>query len=259
MSLQEIIESFRTGLMLTGLWVLAAIVAGCIGVWLYRSAQSTTALLRRLRTWIDGIVFTLLFTACVLIGGTKTNSPPMGLMVPLPPSLPQSVVQTVTDEDIARGYREVAETNCEASVYAMPEGITPSFNWHRRGTLLGVMELYATATDIQGFFTNAVFNGHLDHDADAGAFRPLSVNADNTVGTGDNIFFALNNAFLPYLRYGTFKLEIPVVWYVRNESVTNRLVVLEARNTVYANADVTVSKYLISVTRGTNDVFTISR
>ena len=95
MSLQEIIESFRTGLMLTGLWVLAAIVAGCIGVWLYRSAHSTMALLRRLRTWIDGVVFTLLFTACVLIGGTKTNSPPMGLMVPLPPSLPQSVVQTV--------------------------------------------------------------------------------------------------------------------------------------------------------------------
>ena len=81
MSLQEIIESFRTGLMLTGLWVLAAIVAGCIGVWLYRSAHSTMALLRRLRTWIDGVVFTLLFTACVLIGGTKTNSPPMGLMV----------------------------------------------------------------------------------------------------------------------------------------------------------------------------------
>ena len=134
MSLQEIIESFRTGLMLTGLWVLAAIVAGCIGIWLYRSAHSTTALLRRLRTWVDGVVFTLLFTACVLIGGTKTNSPPMGLMVPLPPSLPQSVVQTVTDEDIARGYREVAETNCEASVYAMPEGITPSFNWHKRGT-----------------------------------------------------------------------------------------------------------------------------
>ena len=73
MSLQEIIESFRTGLMLTGLWVLAAIVAGCIGVWLYRSAQGTTALLRRLRTWIDGVVFTLLFTACVLIGGTKTK------------------------------------------------------------------------------------------------------------------------------------------------------------------------------------------
>ena len=134
MSLQEIIESFRTGLMWTGLWVLAVIVAGCIGVWLYRSAQSTTSFLRGLRTWIDGLVFTLLFTACVLIGGTKTNSPPMGLMAPLLPPLPQSVVQTVTDEDIARGYREVAETNCEASVYAMPDGIMPSFNWHKRGT-----------------------------------------------------------------------------------------------------------------------------
>ena len=134
MSLQEIIESFRTGLMWTGLWVLAAIVAGCIGVWLCRSAQSTTSLLRDLRTWIDGLVFTLLFTACVLIGGTKTNSPPLGLMAPLLPPLPQSVVHTITDEDIARGYREVAETNCEASVYAMPDGITPSFNWHKRGT-----------------------------------------------------------------------------------------------------------------------------
>ena len=142
------------------------------------------------------------------------------------------------------------------AVFHVDMSLKPS---HVSFAALGVMELYATATDIQGFFTNAVFNGHLDHDADAGAFRPLSVNADNTVGTGDNIFFALNNAFLPYLRYGTFKLEIPVVWYVRNESVTNRLVVLEARNTVYANADVTVSKYLISVTRGTNDVFTISR
>ena len=142
------------------------------------------------------------------------------------------------------------------AVFHVDMSLKPS---HVSFAALGVMELYAAATDIQGFFTNAVFNGHLDHDTDAGAFRPLSVNADNTVGTGDNIFFALNNAFLPYLRYGTFKLEIPVVWYVRNESVTNRLVVLEARNTVYANADVTVSKYSISVTRGTNDVFTISR
>jgi len=124
---------------------------------------------------------------------------------------------------------------------------------------LGIMELYAAATDVQGFFTNAVFNGHIDHNTNAGAFRDISVNDDNSVGTGDNVFFALDNAFLPYLQYGTFKLEIPVVWYVRNDSVTNSLAVFEARNTVYHNADVTVSKYSISVTRGTNDVYTISR
>ena len=116
------------------LWVLAALAAGCIGVWLYRSARGMAVKMRRFRTWIDGLVCAFLFAACVLIGGTKTNSPPMGLMMPLLPPLPQSVVQTVTDEDIARGYREVAETNCEASVYAMSEGITPSFNWHKRGT-----------------------------------------------------------------------------------------------------------------------------
>jgi len=124
---------------------------------------------------------------------------------------------------------------------------------------LGVMELYATATDVQGFFTNAVFNGHLDHDADAGAFRHISVNENNTVGTGDNVLFTLNSAFLPYLRHGTFKLEIPVVWYVEDESSTNRLAVFEARNTVHDNADVTVSKYAISVTRGTNNLYTTSR
>ncbi len=105
---------------------------------------------------------------------------------------------------------------------------------------LGIMELYAAATNVQGFFTNAVFHGHLDHDTEAGAFRPISVNEDNTVGTGDNVLFTLNNALLPYLRHGTFKLEIPVVWYVEDESFTNSLAVLEARNTVYGNADVTV-------------------
>ena len=124
---------------------------------------------------------------------------------------------------------------------------------------LGIMELYAAATNVQGFFTNAVFNGHLNHGIEAGAFRPTSVNEDNTVGTGDNVLFTLNNAFLPYLKHGTFKLDIPVVWYVEDESFTNSLAVLEVRNTIYGNADVTASKYAISVTRGTNNLYTISR
>ncbi|MBQ4198768.1 MAG: hypothetical protein II649_02680 [Kiritimatiellae bacterium] len=40
----------------------------------------------------------------------------------------------VTQEEIERGWRFVAETDCEAGVYAMPDGVSPSFNWHRRGT-----------------------------------------------------------------------------------------------------------------------------
>ncbi|MBQ4198494.1 MAG: hypothetical protein II649_01300, partial [Kiritimatiellae bacterium] len=40
----------------------------------------------------------------------------------------------VTQEEIERGWRFVSETDCEAGVYAMPEGVSPSFNWHKRGT-----------------------------------------------------------------------------------------------------------------------------
>ena len=41
---------------------------------------------------------------------------------------------SVTQEEIERGWRFVVETNCEAGVYAMPDGVSPSFNWHKRGT-----------------------------------------------------------------------------------------------------------------------------
>ena len=41
---------------------------------------------------------------------------------------------SVTQEEIERGWRFVAETNCEVGVYAMPESVSPSFNWHKRGT-----------------------------------------------------------------------------------------------------------------------------
>ena len=88
------------------------------------------ALWRGAAYWMRLVAMSLVF-GLVLYAGTKTNSPPLGMMMP---SLPQSVVQQITDQEIAQGWRLVAETNCDADIYAMPDGITPSFNWHRRGT-----------------------------------------------------------------------------------------------------------------------------
>ncbi len=122
-----------------------------------------------------------------------------------------------------------------------------------------LMEGEAAASDIHGFFTNSIFNGQLNHDIAAGAYREMDVHDENIVGTGDNAFLGLNSALLPYLRDGDFKLQIPLYWYVDGGVVTNTLLFLEVRNFVYQNADVKVCKYNVSAIRGTNDVTNIQR
>ena len=81
-------------------------------------------------------VLTLL-SACILFGGEKIRSGGGALgdrALPKYGPLGERALPSVTAEEIAQGWRLVAETNCDADIYAMPDGITPSFNWHRRGT-----------------------------------------------------------------------------------------------------------------------------
>ncbi len=133
MDLLEAIETLKGGLMWIGLSVLAAIVGGCVAAWLYHLTRGMEAWWRGLRTWFDKIVFIGLFAACALIGGTKTNSPPL-LQMPFPPSLSQAVVQEITEGEIAQGWRLESIATNDAVSYVMPDGVSPSFNWHRRGT-----------------------------------------------------------------------------------------------------------------------------
>ena len=71
-------------------------------------------------------------TGFVLYAGTKTNSPPAGVMMPFLPPLhdgalgDRALPVVVTPEEIAQGWRLVAETNCDADIYAMPDGIRRS-------------------------------------------------------------------------------------------------------------------------------------
>ena len=129
MNLLEIIKAFQYGLARVGLWVLATLAVGCVIVWLCRSGRRAAVWWRSLRAWLDKIVFIGLFMACILIGGTKLNNPPLPQM-----PLPQSVVQMVTDDEIAQGYRLESVATNDAILYAMLDGVSPSFNWHKRGT-----------------------------------------------------------------------------------------------------------------------------
>ena len=119
--------------MWIGLWALAAITAGCAFAFLRRAVRSAAAWVWRSRMWLERFAFIGLFSVSLLFGGGKTNSPPL-LMMPFPPSLQQTAVPSVTQEEIAQGWRFVGETNCAAEVYTMPDGFSPTFTWHRRGT-----------------------------------------------------------------------------------------------------------------------------
>ena len=103
MSLQEIIESFRTGLMLLGLWVLAAIAVGVVGAWLYRGVAPA---MRRPLTVARLAAFVAVSAFYVIRGGAKFLMPP-----PSTGGTPVVPV-AVTTEEIARGWRL-----CEALHY----------------------------------------------------------------------------------------------------------------------------------------------
>ena len=133
MNLREIIEAFQNGLIRVCLWVLPALAAGCVGLWLYRSTASA---MRSLGAWSRITVFAFFSSVCVLLVGGKVRSGG-GHGVPALPVVVTSAAapaQAVTEEEIVQGWREVAETNCTMDVYAMPDGVSPSFNWHKRGT-----------------------------------------------------------------------------------------------------------------------------
>ena len=125
MSVVETIEAFEDGLMWIGLSALAAIAVGVVGAWLCRGVASA---MRRLLTVARIVAFVVVSAFCVIRGGAKFLMPP-----PSTGGTPVVPV-AVTTEEIARWWRLESVVTNEAVSYAMPDGIMPSFNWHRRGT-----------------------------------------------------------------------------------------------------------------------------
>ena len=93
----EFIATIQDGLMWIGLSALAAIAAGVVGVWIYRSAQCAWARAWRFRPWFEKVVLAGLLSVCVLFGGEKTRSGvgPLG----------DRALPGVTAEEIAQGWR----------------------------------------------------------------------------------------------------------------------------------------------------------
>ena len=75
----------------------------------------------------------LLFSVCMIYGSTKTNSPPLRIVRPLP-VLRTIAPTTVSKDEVARGFRQVCVATNENASFAMPSNGTVVRNWHKRGT-----------------------------------------------------------------------------------------------------------------------------
>ena len=106
-----------------------------------RDAAARIAALWRGAAYFTRLAVLTLLSVCIIDAGEKMR---IG-----GGALGDRALPSVTAEEIAQGWRLVAETNCDADIYAMPDGITPSFNWHKRGTFGEWARLDAQARDVR--------------------------------------------------------------------------------------------------------------
>ena len=118
MNVQEIIEAFRDGLMHVCLWALAAL-AVCALLLLAPKRKQVRPVFARIPP-VQCVVLVVVMAVCTLFSGKNTNSPSAGIMAPFLPPLPQTMVQVITEAEIAQGYRLESVTTNDAVSYAMP-------------------------------------------------------------------------------------------------------------------------------------------
>ena len=84
------------------------------------------------RGWLNRLLVLMLVAGACHFAATKpaTNAPPPLLSAPRFAAEPP---RTVTDDEIARGWRCVGVTTNASSAYAMPADVRPCGTWHLRG------------------------------------------------------------------------------------------------------------------------------
>jgi len=126
-NLETIVESFQGLLAQACLSALLAMVVVFAAAKILKSTRAAFSGLWRKSRFSFAAV--MLLSLSMFLWADKTNL----LRLIIHPDGPPVVV--VSAEDILRGYRlESVATNCAAETYAMPAGVSPSFNWHKRGT-----------------------------------------------------------------------------------------------------------------------------
>ena len=118
MNVQEIIEAFRDGLMHVCLWALAALAVCALLLFVPKRKQVRPVFARI--PPVQCVVLVVVMAVCTLFSGKNTNSPPAGIMAPFLPPLPQTMVQVITEDEIAQGYRLESVSTNDAVSYAMP-------------------------------------------------------------------------------------------------------------------------------------------
>ena len=96
------------------------------------AAARIAALWRGAAYWMRLVAMSLVF-GFVLYAGTKTNSPPLGMMMPILPPLPQSMVQQITEQEIAQGWRLESVVTNDAVSYVMPTNGVEYMPWSLGG------------------------------------------------------------------------------------------------------------------------------
>ena len=158
-NLETIAEAFQGLLAQACLSALLAMVVVFAAVKILKSTRAAfSGLWRKSRI---GFVVVAILSLTMMLWGNKTN---LLRQVIHPASRGGTPALIVGEEDIRRGYRVDSVTNCAAETYAMPAGVSPSFNWHKRGTFGEWARLdlgdfaFPLGTNGEAFSSFSVFN-----------------------------------------------------------------------------------------------------
>ena len=113
------------------LWALAAL-AVCALLLLVPTRKQVRPVFARIPP-VQCVVLVAVMAVCTLFSGKNTNSPPAGIMSPILPPLPQVVVQVVTEDEIAQGWRLESVMTNDAVSYAMPTNGVEYMPWSLGG------------------------------------------------------------------------------------------------------------------------------
>jgi hypothetical protein len=121
MSLPEIIETIRIGLMKAGLGALALIVGGGVLFALWRTVRWPLVTTWRLLGWSGKAMVTILCAVCIFLAGGKNEG------------LRGTGNSSITPEEIAQGYRLESVVTNDAVSYSIPTDGVEYARWSIRG------------------------------------------------------------------------------------------------------------------------------
>jgi len=124
-----------------------------------------------------------------------------------------------------------------------------------------IMEVGMVSTDATGYFTNTSVwpASYLDH-SQHGANNPADIQEDNHIGQAGYVSDFANSGICPQpWSNGHFSWPIPAVWWVDGSSNTDSLQWSDQHFYIDSSGTVTIEKFGYTVTRETNNIYTVTQ